>query len=74
MKPSEDSKILDSNQYHKSDKAPFIIYADFKSLTEKTDECEINSEKASTTIALSFSMSRTSSFKSNKNKNDVYTG
>ena len=27
--PSEDPKILEFNQYQKSDKAPFIIYADF---------------------------------------------
>ena len=26
--PSEDTKILEFNQYQKSDKAPFIIYAD----------------------------------------------
>ena len=26
--PSEDTKILDFNQYQKSDKAPFVIYAD----------------------------------------------
>ena len=26
--PSEDTKILEFNQYKKSDKAPFIIYAD----------------------------------------------
>ena len=27
--PSEDTKILEFNQYQKFDKAPFIIYADF---------------------------------------------
>ena len=27
---SEDTKILEVNQYQKSDKAPFIIYADIK--------------------------------------------
>ena len=26
--PSKDTKILELNQYQKSDKAPFIIYAD----------------------------------------------
>ena len=26
----EDTKILESNQYKKSDKIPFIIYADLK--------------------------------------------
>ena len=28
--PSEDTKILEFNQYQKSDKAPFIIYADLE--------------------------------------------
>ena len=30
----EDTKILGSNQYEKSDKAPFIIYADLECLME----------------------------------------
>ena len=30
--PFEDTKILDFNQYQKSDKAPFIIYADLECL------------------------------------------
>ena len=37
---SEDNKILEFNQYQKSDKAPFIIYADLECLIEKTDECK----------------------------------
>ena len=32
---SEDTKILQFNQYHKSDKTPFIIYADLESLIKK---------------------------------------
>ena len=35
--PSEDSKILEFNQYQKFDKALFIIYADLECITEKTD-------------------------------------
>ena len=35
--PSEKTKILEFNQYKTSDKAPFIIYADVKCLTEKLD-------------------------------------
>ena len=35
--PFEDTKILEFNQYQKSDKAPFIIYADLELLTEKSD-------------------------------------
>lgn len=40
--PSEDTKMLEFNQYQKSGKAPFIIYADLESLTEKIDVCENN--------------------------------
>ena len=39
--PSENTKILEFNQYQKSDKAPFIIYADLEFLIEKIDECKI---------------------------------
>ena len=42
--PSEDTKILDSNQYQKSDKALFIIYADLKYLIEKIDGSKNNPE------------------------------
>ena len=28
VNPSEDTKILEFNQYQKSDKAPFIVYSD----------------------------------------------
>ena len=35
--PFEDTKILEFNQYQKSDKAPFIIYADLELLMEKSD-------------------------------------
>ena len=41
MMPSEDTEILECNQYHKTDKAPFIIYADLESLIEKIDDCKI---------------------------------
>ena len=33
--PSEDIKILEFNQFQKSEKAPFTIYADLECLTEK---------------------------------------
>ena len=49
--PSEDTKILELNQYQKSDKAPFIIYADLDCMLEKIDACKNNSEKSSTTKA-----------------------
>ena len=35
--PSEDTKILELNQYKKSDKIPFVIYADLYCLIEKID-------------------------------------
>ena len=41
---SEDTKILQFNQLQKSDKAPFIIYADFECLIEKIDGCKNNPE------------------------------
>ena len=42
--PSEDSKLLKFNQYQKSDKASFIIYADLKCRIEKIDGCKSNLE------------------------------
>ena len=47
--PSEDTKILEFNQYQKSDKAPFIIYAGLECIIEKTDECKNNPENLSST-------------------------
>ena len=38
--PSEDTKILEFNQYKKTDKTPFVIYANLECLTEKIDECK----------------------------------
>ena len=37
---SENLKILESNQYQKSNKAPFIIYADLECIIEKIDGCK----------------------------------
>ena len=37
----KDTKILEFSQYQKSDKAPFIIYADPECLIEKTDGVNI---------------------------------
>ena len=39
--PSEDTKILEFNQYQKSDKVPFIIYAYLECIIEKIDGCKI---------------------------------
>ena len=66
--PSEDTKILEFNQYQKSDKAPFIIYADLECLIEKIDGRKNNPENSSATKVgehnqSDFSMSTISSFK-----------
>ena len=77
--PSEDTNILEFNQYQKSDKAPFIIYADLECLIEKIDECKNNPENSFTTkvsehIPSGFSMSTILSFKSIENKHDIFRG
>ena len=40
--PSEDTKILEFNQYHKPDKVPFNTYAVPECLIDKTDGCKNN--------------------------------
>ena len=77
--PSEDTKIFKFNQCQKSNKAPFIIYADLECLIEKTDGCLNNPENSSTIkvgehITSGLSMSTISSFKSIENKHGVYRG
>ena len=77
--PSEETKILEINQYHKSDKAPFIIYADLECLIGKFDGCKNNPENSNTAkvgeqIPSDFSMSTISSFKSIEKKHDVCRG
>ena len=76
---SEDTKILEFNQYKKYDKVPFITYADLECLIKKIDGCKNNLENLSTTkisrhISSGFSMSTISSFSSIENKHDVYRG
>ena len=73
---SEDTKILEFNQYKKSDKAPFFIFADREYLIEKIDGCKNNPENSSTTkasehISSDALMSTTWAFKSLENKHDV---
>ena len=67
------------NKYRKSDKASFIIYADFECLIEKIDGCEKNPENLSTTkvsghFPSGFPMTMVSSFRSIENKHHVYIG
>ena len=76
--PSEDTKVLEFNQYQKSNRAPFINYANLQCSVEKTDRCKINPENSSTTkvgdnIPSDFSVSTISSFESIEKKHDVYT-
>ena len=75
--PSDSTKILEFNQYQKSDKGPFIIYVDLKYIIEKIDGCKNNPENSSTTkvskhILSGFSTSTISSFRSTENKHGVY--
>ena len=68
--PSEDTKLLEFNQYQKYDKVPFIIYADLECLIEKIDGCKNNSENSFTKKVCEHILSRFSSFKSTENKHD----
>ena len=75
--PSEDTKLLEFNQYKKFDKAPFVIYADLECLIEQIDGCKNIPENSSTTkvskhILSGFSMPTISLFKIIRNKHDVY--
>ena len=42
--PSEDTKISKLNQYQKSYKTTFIIYADLECIIEKIDQCKNDPE------------------------------
>ena len=74
--PSEKDNILEFNQYMKSDKMPYIIYADIESLIRKTDGCTNNPEKSSTTkigehIPCGYSMSTIWGFDHIKDKHTL---
>ena len=47
--PSEDTTILEFNQYQKPDQTPFLIYPDLESIIGKIDGCKNNPENSSTT-------------------------
>ena len=73
---SDDNKMLQFKQYHKSDKAPFIFYADLECTIEKIDGCKINPENLSSTkvskySSSGFSMSIIPSFRGTENNQDV---
>ena len=76
---SEDTKILKFNQYQKSGKVSYIIYADLQCLIKKIDGCKGNSEnsfigKIGKHIPSGFSISKTSSFKNIENMHDICRG
>ena len=77
--PPENKKILEFNQYQKSAKAQFIIYADLECVIEKIKECKNNLENSSTAkigkrIPSDFKISAISSFNRIENKHDVHRG
>ena len=74
---SEDTMILEINQYYKSDKTPYITYADLKYLMGRNDRCReypgySSTVKVSEHNPSSFSMPTILSFKDKENKHDVY--
>ena len=71
--PSKGTKLLEFNQYQKSDKAPLGIHADLECIIEKINGCRNNPENLSATkvskyIPSGFSMSTISSFGIIENK------
>ena len=77
--PSKKGNILAFNQYMKSDKMPYIIYADIESLISKKDGCLNNSEIPSTTklgehIPCGCSMPTIRAFGNIENKHTFYRG
>ena len=72
--PSEDTKILESNQYKKSDKTPFIIYADLECIIEKINGCKNNPNPFIEHILWVFSISTISLCRSIKNQHDTCKG
>ena len=77
IKSSEDTKLLEFNQYQKSDKAPFNIYADVQYIAEKIDGCKNDNEKSSITKVskhIPSIMSTISRFRSEENKYNVFIG
>ena len=47
--PSQDTKMLEFNQYQISDKAPFIIYKDLECIIKQNDGCKNDPENSSPT-------------------------
>ena len=76
---SENYIILEFNQYMKSGKVAYIIYADIESLIKKIDVCAINPKNSSTTkigehIPCGYSMSAIWVFDHIENQRTSYRG
>ena len=77
--PSEKTKILEFKHHMKSNKMPYIIYADIEPLTKKIDVCENNPEKSLTIkigkdIPCGYSMSTIWGFDHIEGKHTLYCG
>ena len=79
LMPSEKKKILKFNQYVKSDKMPYIFYANTESLIRKIDGCANNPEKSSKMkidehISCGYSLLTIVGFDHIENKHTLYRG
>ena len=77
--PSEKGNILEFNQYMKSDKMPYIIYADIESLIKKIDVCDNSPETSLTTklgehVSCGYSMLTMRAFNNIENKHTSHLG
>ena len=77
--PSKKNKILEFNQCMKSDKIPYIVYADIQSFILKIDGCANNPEKSSIInigehIPCGYSISTIWGFDHIENKHALYRG
>ena len=76
---AENTKILESNQYWKSDKTPSMIYADLESLVKVVDGCKHDSKNSSATkggeyVSCEYSMSKIGTFDGLEDNHDIYRG
>ena len=73
---TEDNKIIQFHEYCKSDKAPFITYADLESLIVKIYGCKNNPVKSSKTKLSEHEVPHCLQYYhlKTKNKHDVYRG
>ena len=74
---SEGTKILEFNQYQKSNKVPFIIHAGFEFIIQKINGFKNNPDNSSTAKVsepnpTNFSMAKMSPFRSIANNHNVY--